>query len=109
MCSSEFGSRVQRIRPMAASETFSVRLSPETKRELEEYARQTRRSSAFIVKEAVEAHLAERRAYLAAIEQAELEIERGETVSGDEVIEWLNSWGKPDELPSPSERKAKLA
>jgi predicted transcriptional regulator len=93
---------------MAASETFSVRLSPETKRELEEYARQTRRSSAFIVKEAVEAHLAERRAYLAAIEQAELEIERGETVSGDEVIEWLNSWGKPDELPSPSERKAKL-
>lgn len=94
---------------MAASETFSVRLPAETKRELEEYARATQRSSAFIVKEAVEAHLAERRAYLEAIEEAEQEIEQGETVPGDEVIEWLRSWGKPDELPSPGVRKAKVA
>ncbi|WP_442582322.1 CopG family ribbon-helix-helix protein [Mesorhizobium sp. ASY16-5R] len=94
---------------MAASETFSVRLPAETRRELEEYAQATQRSSAFIVKEAVEAHLAERRAYLAAIEEAELEIERGETVDGEEVIKWLESWGKPNELPSPSVRKSKVA
>ncbi len=94
---------------MPAGETFSVRLPPETKRELEEYAQATKRSSAFIVKEAVEAHLNERRAYLAAIKQAEQEIERGDTVEGDEVIAWLQSWGKPDELPQPSLGKAKRA
>ncbi|MDQ6433673.1 ribbon-helix-helix protein, CopG family [Mesorhizobium sp. LHD-90] len=94
---------------MAASETFSVRLPPETKKELEEYARATQRSTAFVVKEAVEAHLAERRAYLAAIEEAEREIERGETVDGEEVIKWLESWGTANELPPPSVRKPKVA
>jgi predicted transcriptional regulator len=94
---------------MAANETFSVRLPPETRKELEEYAKATQRSSAFIVKEAVEAHLAERRAYLAAIEEAEREIERGEMVDGDEVIKWLESWGTPNELPPPSARKPKVA
>jgi len=87
---------------MAASETFSVRLSPETKRELEEYARATQRSSAFIVKEAVEMHLAERRAYLAAIEEAIREAdETGEYISGEAVDRWLASWGTENELPPP--------
>lgn len=87
---------------MAASETFSVRLSVETKRELEEYAQATQRSSAFIVKEAVEAHLAERRAYLAAIEEAVREAdESGEFVSWEATQKWMRSWGTPDELPPP--------
>lgn len=87
---------------MATTETFSVRLSPETKRELEEYARATQRSSGFIVKEAVEAHLAERRAYLAAIEESIKESEEsGEYVSWEATEKWLDSWGKPDELPPP--------
>lgn len=94
---------------MAATQTFSVRLSPETRKELEEYAAAMQRSSAFVVKEAIEAHLAERRAYLAAIEEGEREIERGETVSGDEVIEWLRSWGTPHEQAPPSIRKSKVA
>lgn len=87
---------------MAASETFSVRLSAETKRELEEYAKATQRSSAFIVKEAVEAHLAERRAYLRAIDEAIKESdETGEFISWETTKKWLNSWGTGNELPSP--------
>ena len=87
---------------MATSETFSVRLSPKTKRELEEYARATKRSSAFIVKEAVEAHLAERRAYLAAIDEAIREAdESGEFISWEATRKWMHSWGTPDELPPP--------
>ncbi len=87
---------------MATNETFSVRLPPETKRELEEYARETRRSSAFIVKEAIEAHLAERRAYLAAIEEALNEAdETGEFVSWEATRKWMRSWGTPRELPPP--------
>jgi len=94
---------------MATNETFSVRLPPDTKRELEEYAQAVNRSRAFVVKEAVDALLADRRAYLAAIEEAEREVERGETVDGEEVIEWLKSWGKPNELPPPSLRKGRRA
>lgn len=87
---------------MAATQTFSVRLSPETRKELEEYAAAMQRSSAFVVKEAIEAHLAERRAYLAAIEEAIREAdETGEFVSWEATSRWLRSWGTPDELPAP--------
>jgi len=87
---------------MAASETFSVRLPAKTRRELEEYAKATQRSSAFIVKEAVEAHLANRRAYLAAIDEAIKEAdETGEYVSGEAVIRWMESWGTDNVLPPP--------
>jgi len=87
---------------MAANTTFSIRLPPETKRELEEYARATQRSSAFIAKEAIEAHLAGRRAYLAAIDEAIKEAdETGEFVSGEAVFKWLDSWGTDNELPPP--------
>lgn len=86
---------------MTASETLTLRLSPETKRELEAYARATQRSSAFIVKEALEAHLEERRAYLAAIEEAEREADEGVFVSGEAVIKWMRSWGTDNELPTP--------
>lgn len=87
---------------MTAGSTFSVRLPPETRRELEEYAKATRRSSAFIVKEAVEAHLAERRAYLAAVEEAIEEADAsGEFISWEATSKWLRSWGTPQELPPP--------
>ena len=87
---------------MTSGTTFSVRLPPETKRELEEYARATKRSSAFIAKEAIEAHLAERRAYLAAIDEAIKEAdETGEFVSWEATKRWMNSWGTNNELPPP--------
>lgn len=86
---------------MTATETLTLRISPETKRELEEYARAEQRSSAFIVKEALEARLEERRAYLAAIEEGEREADLGVLVSGDAVKKWLLSWGTDNELPRP--------
>ena len=87
---------------MTSGTTFSVRLPPETKRELEEYARATKRSSAFIAKEAIEAHLAERRAYLAAIDEAIKEAdETGEFVSWEVTKRWMDSWGTNNELPPP--------
>ncbi len=32
---------------------------------------------------------------------ADAEIDAGEFVPHDKVAEWLNSWGKPNELPCP--------
>lgn len=87
---------------MTTSSTFSVRLSPETRQELEEYAKSTQRSSAFIVKEAVEAHLAERRAYLTAIQEAVEEADdSGEFISWEATSKWMRSWGTANELPQP--------
>lgn len=86
---------------MTSGTTFSIRIPVETKRELEEYARATKRSSAFIAKEAIDAHLAERRAYLAAIDEAVKEADEGVFVSGEAVLTWLRSWGTEDELPRP--------
>ena len=87
---------------MAASETLTVTIPSETRRELEEYARQTEQSSASVIREAIEAHLADRRAYLAAIEEAVEEADRtGEFVSWEAVKDWMNSWGTKDELPVP--------
>jgi len=86
---------------MTTGSTFSVRLPAETKRELEQYAKDTQRSSAFIVKEAIEAHLADRRAYLAAIEEGIRDADAGRTVSGEAVKRWLQSWGTDNPLPRP--------
>ena len=86
---------------MAATETLTIRIPSETKRELEEYARAEQRSSAFIIKELVEARLEERRAYLAAIEEGEREADEGVFVSGEAVLKWLRSWGTDNELPVP--------
>jgi predicted transcriptional regulator len=37
-----------------------------------------------------------------AIAEAEADVEAGRVVPHDEVVKWLRSWGKPDELPCPA-------
>lgn len=86
---------------MSASTTFSIRLPVETKQELEAYAKATQRSSAFIAKEAIEAHLADRRAYLTAIDEAIKEADEGVFVSGEALFRWIDSLGSENELPLP--------
>jgi predicted transcriptional regulator len=36
-----------------------------------------------------------------AIAEAEADVAAGRVISHDEVVEWLRSWGTPDELPCP--------
>jgi predicted transcriptional regulator len=84
-----------------SSGTFSVRLPDDLRREVDELAKATKRSRSFVVKEAVAAYMGERRAYLAAIDEALAEAEDGAFISGEKVRQWLSSWGKPDELPAP--------
>jgi predicted transcriptional regulator len=84
------------------SGTFSVRLPESLRREVDEFAKATKRSRSFIVKEAVEAYMQEQRAYLAAIDEALREAdESGEFVSWEATLRWMRSWGTPDELPPP--------
>ena len=86
---------------MAAESTFSVRLPDDLRREVDEFAKASKRSRSFVVKEAVAAYMAEQRAYLAAIEEGEREADRGVFISGEAVERWLLSWGTETELPRP--------
>ncbi len=40
-----------------------------------------------------------------AIAEAEADVEAGRTVPHEDVVEWLKSWGTPEELPCPVPRK----
>lgn len=86
---------------MGVNATFSVRLPDDLRREVDQFAKVTRRSRAFVVKEAVAAYMAEQKAYLEAIEEGEREADEGVFISGDAVIRWLESWGTDNELPRP--------
>ena len=50
--------------------TFSVRLPDDLRREVDDFAKATKRSRSFVVKEAVAAYMEEQKAYLAAIDEA---------------------------------------
>ena len=86
---------------MTAESTFSVRLPEELRREVDEFAKATKRSRSFVVKEAVAAFMEEQRAYEAAIEEGEREADKGVFISGEAVKRWLLSWGTDNELPCP--------
>jgi predicted transcriptional regulator len=84
-----------------SSATFSVRLPDDLRQEVDDFAKATKRSRSFVVKEAVAAYMQEQKAYLAAIDEALAEADRGVFISGEAVSKWLASWGTPDELPAP--------
>ena len=84
-----------------SSGTFSVRLPDDLRREVDEFAKATKRSRSFVVKEAVAAYMGERRAYLAAIDEAIKEADKGVFISGEAVNRWLASWGTDNVLPMP--------
>ena len=81
------------------ADTFSVRLPDDLRAEVDKMAEATKRSRAFIIKEAVEAYVDEHRAYLAAIDEAIIEADKGVFISGEKVLAWLE---QPDlDAPAP--------
>ena len=40
-----------------------------------------------------------------AIAEAEADVKAGRVVPHEDVVKWLESWGKPDELPCPVPKK----
>lgn len=88
---------------MANNTLVSVRLPDDLRQEVDEFARLTRRSRSFVVKEALSAFIEEARAYRQAIDEASAEADRGIFVSGEAVDEWLASWGSTEgrEVPQP--------
>ena len=87
---------------MTDSTTMTVRLRKETREQLEELAKSTKRSRSFLAAEAIEEFV---RANAWQVELIEKRLARakagGPSVPHEEVDRWLASWGSDDELPKP--------
>jgi predicted transcriptional regulator len=85
----------------AKAETFSVRLSEDIRRQVDQLARLTKRSRSFIVQEAVESYVRDHAAYLGELDAAVASAESGVGHSGEQIFTWMRSWGSARELPAP--------
>ncbi|MGH9522135.1 MAG: CopG family ribbon-helix-helix protein [Terriglobales bacterium] len=83
------------------SSTLSVRLRPEVKRRLSKLAKDSGRSSNFLVSDAVETYVADQERLRAEIREADREVKAGHYIPHDEMKKWLLSWGTKNELPPP--------
>lgn len=90
---------------MPSSPILSIRLPEDLRREVDAIADWEKRSRSFIVKEAVTAYVAERRAYREAIAEGIADLEAGRVVSGEEFSRWVASLGTDHELPAPEPPK----
>ncbi len=83
------------------STTFSIRLKPGVKKRLAKLAKDSGRSSNFLIADAVESYVADQERMLAEIRQADREVEAGHYIRHEDMKAWLLSWGTDNELPPP--------
>lgn len=84
------------------ADTFSVRLPEDLRAEVDRLAESQKRSRAFIIKEAVEAYVADQQAYEDAIKEALIEADKGAFISADKTFAWLDQLGVDPTTPAPT-------
>jgi len=84
-----------------ANKPFSLRLPDETRTGLAYISKATHRSPASIAGQMLEEEVEKKARKLRAIQEGKKDIESGVFHSGEQIIEWLDSWGTENELPSP--------
>ena len=83
------------------TETLSIRIDSETKKNLDALALRVKRSKSFLAAEAIAAYVELEAWQLGEIEAGIDDIEAGCEVSHEKVSKWLKSWGKPGETKAP--------
>jgi RHH-type rel operon transcriptional repressor/antitoxin RelB len=83
------------------STTFTVRVESGVKKRLEKLARSTGRTRSFLAAEALNEYLDLNEWQVAGVKQAMSSLDRGASVSHDEVRDWVNSWEGKRERPAP--------
>ncbi|MFH2005204.1 MAG: CopG family ribbon-helix-helix protein [bacterium] len=82
----------------------SVRMPDDLAERLEQLAARLERAKGWVINEALREYL-ERAELRQRMHEDTMEgieaLEAGETVDGDDVLTWLDSWGTPNELPPP--------
>lgn len=82
----------------------SVRIPDDLMARLQKTAEQRRRSKSWLINDAVREYLERedvRLHRLAETRQALAEADKGKLIEGDEVLDWLDSWGTEDEKAPP--------
>lgn len=82
----------------------SVRMPDELMDQLEATATRLRRSKGWIIKDAVREYLEReerRRQRLLETQEAMADLDAGRVIDGDAVLEWIDSWGTPEEREPP--------
>ena len=81
---------------------MTVRLTPQTKKKLEDLARNTKRSKSHLASEAIADYIDRNAQQVDEIMRGLDEMRSGtNSVSQEEVEEWVRSWGTDNELPRP--------
>ena len=83
---------------------ISVRMSDQLMTELESISEKLDRSKGWIIKDALSQYIArieQNERILRETRQALSEIESGNFVDGEEVMDWIESWGTEDVKSSP--------
>ena len=92
---------------MARSVVVTVRLKPEVREKLDALARDTNRSTSHLASEAIETYVNLNAWQVAHIKAALTEDQAGgPTVSHEDVVQWMQSWGTDRELPRPQPKKS---
>ena len=84
----------------------SVRIPDDLMERLQKTAEQRRRSKSWLINDAVREYLEReeiRTRRLAETRQALAEVKEGQLIEGDEVLDWLDSWGTEDEKTPPKQ------
>ena len=82
----------------------SVRMPDDLLDQLEATASRLRRSKGWIIKDAVREYLEReerRRQRLLETQEALADLDAGRVIDGDAVLEWIDSWGTPEEREPP--------
>jgi predicted transcriptional regulator len=83
------------------SATLSVRLKTGTKKRLAKLAKESGRSSNFLISDAVESYVADQERILAEMRHADEQLRSGHYIKDEDMKAWLLSWGTDHELPPP--------
>ena len=81
--------------------TFTVRVDAAVGRRLEELAKSTGRSRSLLAAEAIGEYLEANEWQVAGIEHAIASLDRGEGIAHKQIEEWVASWGRDKERPTP--------
>jgi predicted transcriptional regulator len=86
---------------MPKSSALNIRLAPELDDRVTAIATRLDRPKSWVVEQAVKEFLDLQTWHIAAIEEGLRDAEAGRVVAHEQVVSWVESWGRPDEKPMP--------
>jgi predicted transcriptional regulator len=86
------------------TQPLSIRLEPDLNAQVTAIAEALDRPKSWIVEQALKDYVAIQQWQLAAIDEGIAAADAGDLVNHEDVVAWVRSLGKPDELPVPKSK-----